>query len=96
VIAEVVQAVDDPLARSEGEFEEDPEFLLVAGRPECIPRPPEGRCHNHGIRVVSADGCSRRDLEQALDLWFGPLQVWTDGSIRDAIKAGGESDRGRR
>jgi len=53
-----------------------------AAPPRCGPKVAAG-CENHGIRVLKADGCSRDELERSLELWFGPLEVWTNGSIRD-------------
>lgn len=51
----------------------------------CRPRNPTSdlRCSNYGIRVLSSDGCPREYLEAELDLWAGPLSVWTKGSIKD-------------
>jgi hypothetical protein len=53
-----------------------------AAHPTCAPKVAAG-CENHGIRVIKTDGCSRGELERSLELWFGPLEVWTNGSIRE-------------
>jgi len=47
-------------------------------------RPRTRECPHRTLpRVIKTDGCPRGGLERSLELWFGPLEVWTNGSIRE-------------